>query len=342
MAAHDEPDGVTGSKDQPGANGGCTRPAAHGHAGHSHGSTNERRVFWAGVLTCGFMIVEAGGGIFAGSLALLADAGHMLTDSASLALAWLAFRIARRPADWKRTYGFDRFQVLAAFVNGLALFVVAGWVVYEAVDRFADPVEVLAGPMLAVAAAGLVVNIATFLVLHGAERDNLNIRSAMLHVMSDLLGSVGAMAAAGIIMWTGWTPIDPILSILVSVLILRSAWRVVGEAGHILLEGAPADLDIRVIEKDLNENVAEISHVHHVHAWSLTQSRPMVTLQAVAAATAEPGAVANAVKARLKERFGVGHVTVEVEHGASPGAGAETVETDETPTTPGPAADRGP
>jgi cobalt-zinc-cadmium efflux system protein len=290
-----------------------------GHAGHTHGAHvdagNERRVFWAAVLTGGFMLIEVAGGLIAGSLALLADAGHMLTDSAALALAWLAFRIARRPADWQRTYGFDRFQVLAAFVNGLALFIVAGWVIVEAFERFLAPVPVLAGPMLAVAVAGLAINVVTFLVLHGADRGNLNVRSALLHVVGDLLGSAGAIAAAGIILSTGWTPIDPILSILVSVLILRSAWRIVRESGYILLEAAPTNLDIREIEADLNDNVAEIERVHHVHAWSLTQNRPLVTLHVKARADAAPGSVAGAVKRRLRERFGVDHATIEVEHG---------------------------
>mgnify|MGYP003626511354 CR=1 FL=1 len=294
---------------------GAAAHAGHSHSDHAHGG-NERRVFWAALLTGGFMIVEAAGGLFAGSLALLADAGHMLTDSASLILAWLAFRIARRPADWQRTYGFDRFQVLAAFVNGLALFVVAGWVIFEAIDRLSAPEPVLAGPMMVVAIAGLLVNIVTFFVLHGAERDNLNVRSALLHVVGDLLGSAGAIAAAGIIFWTGWMPIDPILSVLVSMLILRSAWRVVRDSGHILLEAAPAHLDIREIEADLGANVPEIERVHHVHAWSLTQSRPLVTLHVVARAAAAPATIADAVKARLRERFGVDHATVEVEHGA--------------------------
>ena len=144
----------------------------------------------------------------------------MLTDAASLTLAWLAFRIARRPADWRRTYGFHRFQVLAAYSNGLALFFIAAAICYEAVHRLREPVEVLAGPMLAVAVAGLATNIAAFFVLHGAERDNLNIKGAMLHVMGDLFGSAAAILAALIILATGWTPIDPLLSALVAVLIL--------------------------------------------------------------------------------------------------------------------------
>ncbi len=192
------------------------------------GPDNQRRVGWAALLTGGFMVVEAVGGVLSGSLALLADAGHMLTDAAALALAWLAFRIARRPSDWKRTYGFHRFQVLAAYSNGLTLFFIALAIAYEAFQRLREPAEVLGGPMLAVAVLGLVVNIAAFLVLHGADRESLNVRGAMLHVLGDLLGSAAAIVAALVILWTGWTPIDPLLSVLVAVLILRSAWFLVG------------------------------------------------------------------------------------------------------------------
>jgi cobalt-zinc-cadmium efflux system protein len=171
-------------------------------------------------------------------LALLADAGHMLTDFASLALAWFGFRLAREPADWKRTYGFDRFSVLIAFVNGLALFVIAAWITWEAVTRLREPVPVMGGVMFAVALAGLLVNVLAFWVLQGGDTENLNIRAAALHVFGDLLGSVAAITASLVILLTGWTPIDPLLSVLVALIILRSAWRVVGESAHILLEAA--------------------------------------------------------------------------------------------------------
>ncbi|NVK59936.1 MAG: cation diffusion facilitator family transporter, partial [Rhodobacteraceae bacterium] len=183
----------------------------HGHAGHSHGPTlsandtpearrsKERAILIAAALTGGFMGAEVIGGLISGSLALLADAGHMLTDFASLLLAWFAFRLARRPADWKRTYGFDRFSVLAAFVNGVMLFAIAGWIVVEAIQRLRDPHEVLGGLMLWVAMGGLVVNVLAFWVLSRAEGDNLNVHAAALHVMGDLFGSVAAIAASLII-----------------------------------------------------------------------------------------------------------------------------------------------
>ena len=191
---------------------------------HEHIRDNMRRVVIALLLTGTFMIVEVIGGILSGSLALLADAGHMLTDTMALALAAVAFQVCKRPADAKLTYGYQRFQILAAFVNGLSLLFIVGWILYEAVDRFLDPTDVLGETMLVVAAAGLVVNLIAFAVLHGGDRDNLNIRGAVIHVAGDLLGSVAAITAALVIIYTGWMPIDPILSVAVAILILRSAW----------------------------------------------------------------------------------------------------------------------
>jgi cobalt-zinc-cadmium efflux system protein len=268
------------------------------------------------------MLAEVVGGFLAGSLALLADAGHMLTDAAALGLAWLAVRVAARPADWKRTYGFDRFEVLAAFTNGLALFFIAAAIFYEAVQRLMQPVEVLGGTMLVIAAVGLAVNAATLLVLRQGGGANLNVRAALLHVMSDLLGSVAAIAAALVILWTGWTPIDPLLSMLITLLILRSAWLITRDAGHILLEAAPSGLDVREVQKDLEAAIPEVESIHHVHAWSLTQDRRLMTLHARISQTAPPEQVAAAIKARLKQRHGIVHATVEIEHCACADAAA--------------------
>jgi cobalt-zinc-cadmium efflux system protein len=212
----------------------------HSSRGSHVQGASERRVGLAALLIGSFMLVEVAGGFLSGSLALLADAGHMVTDFASLTLAWYGFRLSRRPADWKRTYGYDRFSVLVAFVNGLALFVIAAWIASEAWQRLSERPVVLAGMMFWVALAGLAVNVLAFWVLQGGDRKNLNIRAAALHVAGDLLGSIAALAAAIVIMTTGWMPIDPILSILVALIIVGSAWRVVGESSHILLEGAPS------------------------------------------------------------------------------------------------------
>jgi cobalt-zinc-cadmium efflux system protein len=291
----------------------------HGHDHHHHGHGNERRTLAAAVVVGSFMLVEAVGGWLSGSLALLADAGHMLTDTAALTLAWFGFRIARRPADRARTYGFGRVRVLVAFVNGLTLLAICAWILVEAVRRLADPVEVLGGWMLAVAVAGLVVNILAFVLLHGADRDNLNIRGALLHVLGDLLGSVAAIAAALVIMATGWTPIDPLLSLLVAGLIVVSAVRLVRESGHILLEGAPAHLDVEEIRRDLEGAIPEIEDVHHLHAWSVAEDTPMVTLHARTRDGVSPDLITRRVRERLAERFHVDHVTVQVEHRACAG-----------------------
>jgi cobalt-zinc-cadmium efflux system protein len=299
----------------------------HGSHDHSHSpgalhANNERRMGLAALITGGFMLAEVAGGIVAGSLALLADAGHMLTDFAALALAWFGFRLARRPADWKRTYGFDRFQVLVAFGNGLALFAIAAWIIYEAATRLMTTPEVSGGIMVVVAVLGLFVNIAAFLLLRGADRENLNVRGAAIHVLGDLLGSVAALAAGAVILFTGWTPIDPLLSLAVAAIILRSGWKVVTEAGHILLEGAPAELDTRAIGPDLIANVKGVEEVHHVHVWSITQSRRMVTLHALICENEDSDRMVRSIKARLKERFGLDHATIEIERGACADADA--------------------
>ncbi|MGI9423152.1 MAG: cation diffusion facilitator family transporter [Hyphomicrobiaceae bacterium] len=284
---------------------------AHGAHGHVHGAGNERAVGIAALLTGGFMLVEVVGGVISGSLALLADAGHMLTDFASLVLAWLAFRLARRPADWQRTYGFDRFSVLAAFVNGISLFAIAGWICIEAYHRLTSPIEILGGLMLWVAVAGLIVNILAFWVLMRAEGGNLNVRAAALHVAGDLLGSVAAIVASLVIIVSGWTPIDPILSVLVALIILRSAWHVVRESGHILLEGAPRGFDRREVANAIETSVPGVKRVHHIHAWSITQERPMVTLEVEMNAGVDALQTKTAVKSILHEQFGVEHATVE-------------------------------
>lgn len=292
---------------------------AHDHDhGHSHAPAvtmnNESRVFWVMVMTGTFMVIEATGGVLSGSLALLADAGHMLTDTAALALAWFAFRMARRPADSKRSYGYHRFQILAAFANGLTLFAIAAWIVFEAVMRLRHPVEIQGLTMITIAVIGLLVNIAGFWVLSRGEAGNLNVRGAALHVMGDLLGSVAAIIAAVVIILTGWFPIDPILSVLVAVLILRSAWRIITQSAHILLEGAPANIDEAQITQALCE-VPGVCEIHHLHAWSLTDERPMMTLHAVLAYDTDQNTALQVMHSLLQERFKIDHATIQIEQG---------------------------
>jgi len=267
------------------------------------------------LLTGGFMLVEVAGGLMSGSLALLADAGHMLTDTAALFFAWLAFRLARRPADPKRSYGYHRFQILAAFLNGVVLIVIVMWIVYEAIQRLNAPVEILGGLMLAVAGVGLVINVIAFAILHGGNRENLNLRSAALHVLGDLLGSLAAMIAAIVIMATGWTPIDPLLSLLVALLILRSAWMVVRQSTHVLLEGTPSEIDVSQLMSELVDRVPEVDDVHHVHVWTLASGKLVMTLHAHVRTGADGEQVLRALVSLCRQRFGVDHVTVQIEHG---------------------------
>jgi cobalt-zinc-cadmium efflux system protein len=223
-----------------------------GHDGHQHGHHHrhgvavreERRIGWAFIIIFAFMLVEVVGGLMAYSLALLADAGHMVSDAAALGMSWVVLRLGKRAADAERTYGYRRLEVLVAFVNGCTLFFIAAWIVLEAIRRFAAPAEVLGGTMLVVAIAGLLANVVAFLVLNGGNRENLNMRSAWLHVLGDLLGFVVAIIAAGVIVLTGWSPIDPILSVVVAVLILKSAAQIVKSSAHILLEGTPPNLNL--------------------------------------------------------------------------------------------------
>jgi len=290
---------------------------AHPHGGHAHhprgAADSERRMLWVLALTAGFMVVEAVGGWLAGSLALIADAGHMLSDTAALGLAWAALRVARRPHDEKRTYGYHRVEILAAFVNGLVLFAISAWICFEAIGRLRAPVPVLGLPMLVVALAGLAVNVVAFLVLRRSDRGNLNVRAALLHVLSDLLGSVAAIIAAAVILATGWTPIDPILSILLTLLILRGAWNVTRSAAHVLMEGAPDGFDAVALRTDLLAVVPGLADVHHVHAWMLNAERTVVTLHVRLAPSTDAKAALAAVKVRLKERFGIAHSTVQVD-----------------------------
>ncbi len=303
------------------AHGSNHRGHDHSH-GHSHGSSNERRLSLALGITGIFLLIEVAGALLSHSLALLADAGHMLTDAASLVLALLALRASRQPADQDYSYGRHRFEVLAAFVNGLALLAISLWVLIESLLRLATPEVVDGKVMLVIAALGVGANLGAFLVLRDGE-DSINLRSAVLHVLSDLFGSAAAMIAAVIILLSGWMPIDPLLSMLVSVLILRGGWRVTRQSARILLEGTPAGLDAGEVASDLLAQISGLAGVHHVHAWSLTDERPMLTLHAVVKTDADRDGVLSAVHRRLHDQFGIVHATVQLETvdcGATPNA----------------------
>ena len=291
-----------------------THAHSHDHAAHVDTNTADgrRRVAIACVLTAAFMVAEVIGGIISGSLALIADAAHMMTDAASLALAWLGYWFAAKPADETRSYGFGRMRVLAAFTNGLALLALSVWIMIEGVQRLADPQPVLGGIMLWIAIGGLIVNLIAFAILHGGDSEDINLSGAVWHVAGDLLGSVAAIGAAVIIIFTNWTPIDPVLSILVAVLVLIAGIRITRRAGHILLQGAPEGLTPQTVREALIGKVDGVKDAGHIHTWILTENQPMVTLDV----TAVPGTcterLRRAVKQRLQDELHVHHVTVEI------------------------------
>lgn len=287
-------------------------PHDHHHA-HEHGGDNSRRLGLALCLSAVFMLVEVVGGLISGSLALLADAGHMATDVAALGLAFLAARAARRPADARHSYGHGRKPVLAAFVNGFTLVLLAGWIIFEAMQRLIAPQPVLGGVMMVVAVGGLLVNLIALRLLHGGHDHDINTQGALAHVIGDLLGSVAAIVAALVVMATGWVRIDPLLSMLVAGLIVVSGTRLMRRAAHVLLEAAPAGIECDVVAASIVEAVPGVEEVHHVHAWSLSPEQPLLTLHARLAPGQDAQAALDAIHRLVAERFGVDHATVQIE-----------------------------
>lgn len=292
----------------------------HHEQGHSHDhgvaitQDNKFRVFIAMLLTFGFMLAELIGGLISGSLALLADAGHMLSDGMALLLSWIAFKISDKKANTSHSFGWHRFQILAAFVNGITLIVIAAWIIIEAIQRFLTPSEVLSTPMVVIATLGLMVNLVVFRILSGGNQENLNLKSAMIHVLGDILGSIAAILAAVLIMLFEWHIADPILSVLVAFLIVRSGIDVVKKSAHILIEGSPSEFDPKAIKAKIMNQIPCISDVHHIHAWCLTNDYHLLTLHvAVKEFNAEED-VLRLVKNVLEKQFGFQHSTIQIEY----------------------------
>ncbi len=290
--------------------------SSHRHDHHHHAGGHEQKLGFACLLIACFVVVEIVGGLLANSLALLADAGHMALDAAALALAWWAARLSRRRHDDRLTYGYHRSQVLAAFVNALALVALAAWILIEALGRLQTPQPVLPVPALVVAATGFVVNIIAFRMLHG--HDNLNVRGAAMHVLGDLLASVAAMLSAALIWAFGWYLADPVLALFIVVILLRGAWAVLREATMILLEGTPRGIDLDELKRTLTAQVSGVVGVHHVHAWALTDDKPLLTLHAEVGERVDTHGVVRGIKSVLLEHFGIEHSTVQVEQGDCP------------------------
>lgn len=291
---------------------------AHSHT-PSASDDNAKRLMLAFGVTATFMIVEVIGGFISGSLALLADAGHMLTDAAALLFALLAVQFSRRPPNARHTFGWLRLTTLAAFVNAIALVVITILIVWEAIQRFRHPQPVAGTTMMVIAVAGLLANILSFWILHrGSGEKNLNVRAAALHVLGDLLGSVGAIVAALVILGTGWTPIDPILSVLVSCLVLRSAWQLLKESVNELLEGAPSSMDISELKRNLCRSIPEVRNVHHVHVW-LVGEKPVMTLHVQVIPPHDHDALLERIQHFLEHHYDVSHSTVQMEYKACSG-----------------------
>lgn len=285
------------------------------HHGHISVGTNEKVVMAGFLLTFAFMLVEFVGGYLSGSLALMADAGHMLIDASALALAWAGFYFGKKPMNAQKTFGYLRLEVLAALFNSLFLFGLTLWVAYEAAMRIARPVEIMAGSMFIVAVLGLSVNALVFYILNKGEKDHLNIKGAVLHVMGDMLGSVAAIGAAVVIYFTGWSPIDSILSIFVCLLILKNVWRLFKNAFDILMEGVPGGIDISEI-KERVLHVRGVKSVCHIHIWALTSGKIMATLNISVKNERHILSTVKAVKRVLAEEFGIMHMTVGVDETA--------------------------
>lgn len=290
---------------------------AHGHHHglghhHHHGARTRRALVWALVLNGGFLIFEAITGAITGSLALLSDAGHMVGDVAALALALGASHLARSGASAGRTFGYVRAEVLGAFVNALALLVICAMIFAEAFERMlGEAPDVPAMPILVVGAVGLLINLGSAWNLARGDRDNLNVRGALAHMLADALGSVGAMIAAGFIM-LGWPIADPIISVVIGLLILTGTLRLLRDSARVLLQFAPPDVDVAAIELALHE-VDGIEGVHHVHAWTLDGAHAVITAHLVASPEIdEPTARRRALEA-LTERFDLEHVTLQIE-----------------------------
>lgn len=294
-------------------------------SGHDHaaGTKNEGRLIAALSLTTIFLIVEVVAGLLTRSLALLSDAAHMFTDVAGLAIALVAVQIAKRPADRQRTFGYYRFEILAAAFNAVLLFLVAGYILFEAYERFREPPTIQSIPMLAVAVLGLVVNLISMRLLGGGKDESLNVKGAYLEVWSDMLGSLGVIAAAIVIYVTGWVFVDAIVAVGIGLWVLPRTWELLKETTNILLQGVPRGVDVQAIENALR-SLPEVSDIHNLHIWALTSGRNVISVHII---TGAPLDDANAFRLRVENMlhadFGLEHSTVQLEDVRGHGAAVE-------------------
>ncbi|MCB0406474.1 MAG: cation transporter [Bdellovibrionales bacterium] len=283
----------------------------HEHV-HAHGQGSRKQLWWVLLLSFSYMVAEVVAGMAANSLALLADAGHMATDVAAIALGIFAMWMAHKPATAEKTYGYYRVEILAALVNAVALVVISIWIFYEAWQRFNTPAEIRGSLMTFVAVGGLFVNLLAMWLTHSDSQHSLNVRAVWLHLFSDALGSAAAIVA-GIAVWQfGWPLADPIMSVLIGVLILLNAWGLLVECVNVLLEGVPKGVDVREIRLALEADSAVVE-VHDLHVWTLTSGMPALSVHLKVRDKAEPGPLLKRVTCLLKEKHHIGHVTIQIE-----------------------------
>ncbi len=287
---------------------------SHAH-GESASARHRGRLQLVFAITLAIMVAEVAAGLISGSLALLADAGHMLSDSSSLAIALLAVWLARRPATPERSFGFRRAEILAALANGVSLVAVSIWIFIEAARRLSNPPDVLGGWMLTVAAGGLAVNVLAALLLVRADRENLNVRAAFRHVLADLLGSFGVIAAAIVILATGWAYADPLISVVVGLLVLASSWSVLRDSVSVLLEAAPRGLDSRAVKGAIVETPG-VESVHDLHIWTITSGFPALSAHVLVARGDDCHRRRRELETMLEREFRITHTTLQVDHAA--------------------------
>jgi cobalt-zinc-cadmium efflux system protein len=291
-----------------------------GH-GHSHGSAipsgsaagrNKSRLAWALALTLTYMFAEVVGGLLTGSLALLADAAHMVTDAGGLALSLLAIHYAAKPPTPDKSFGYMRFEILAALANAVVLLGVTAYILYEAYRRFVEPTEILGWPMMLVALVGLGVNLVSMKLLASGSSESLNVKGAYFEVLSDMLGSIGVIVAALVVMGTGWRWVDPLVGAGIGLFIVPRTWRLLNEAIHILLEGTPPGIDLAVVTNSLGD-IPGVQRVYDLHVWTLTSGFDAMSAHLVVADVSQGVQIIRAARVLMKERFGIEHVTLQIE-----------------------------
>ena len=285
----------------------------HSHAGPGTAAGQHKgRLKAALALTAGFMVVEAVGGLLTGSLALVADAAHMLTDAGGLAMALIAIHFAERPPTRQKTFGYVRLEILSALLNAVVLLLLTIFILYEAVGRLIDPPPVMAGPMLAVALVGLGVNLASMKLLAAGSSESLNVKGAYFEVMSDMLGSLGVIVAALVVMFTGWRLADPIIGAGIGLFIVPRTWGLLRQAVHILMEGTPPEIDVGLLEASIRE-IPGVRAVHDLHVWTLTSGLDSMSCHVVIEDMARARDTLAEINRRMADRFGLTHTTVQVE-----------------------------